>query len=250
MGKLFIKNLLLPLALLAVSVAASAQSDFGIWYGAGAEKKLGKKWTAGIEGEFRTRNNMRTADRWDVGVDVEYKIIKDLKASAGYDFLYDNNVEKISRHADGGYNNWRPSYWGTRHRVHVDLTGSIDVGRVKLSLRERWQYTYRPSKSTTRYDFDNSEWEETEVRGKGSNVLRSRLQVSWDIPHSKVSPYANAEMFNSWSLTKTRYTVGMDWKVFKHHVVGLYYRYQDVRDNDEENEPDSHIIGVNYKFKF
>lgn len=243
-----IGNVLLAVLLLT-PMGAAAQSDFGIWYGAGAEKKISKKWSAEVDGEFRTRNNTRTADRWDVGLAVEYKIAKGLKASAGYNLLYDNNVEEITRHADGGYNNWRPSYWGTRHRIHADLTGSVDVGRVKLSLRERWQYTYRPAKTTSRYDFDNAQWENTEVSGKGRNVLRSRLQAAWDIPHCKVDPYANAELFNSWSLTKTRYTVGADWKITKHHAVGLYYRYQDVRDNDE-NEPDEHIIGASYKFKF
>lgn len=244
------KNTILAIAMLLLPSLAIAQSDFGIWYGAGAEKKLSKKWSMEVEGEFRTRNNTRTADRWDVGASVEYKILRNLKASAGYDFLYDNNIEKITRHSDGQFNNWRPSYWGTRHRLHVDLMGSLDIGRVKLSLRERWQYTYRPSKTTTRYDFDNSKWEDTEVDGKGKNVLRSRLQATWDIPHCKIEPYANAELFNSWSLTKTRYTVGADWKITKHHVAGLYYRYQDVRHNDDDNEPDMHIIGVNYNFKF
>lgn len=230
-------------------MGAEAQSDFGVWYAAGVEKKLNKKWTVEAEGEFRTRNDSKTADRWDIGASVEYKIAKGLKAGAGYDLLYDNNKEKITTHADGSYNNWRPSYWGLRHRVHVDLTGSIDVGRVKLSLRERWQYTYRPSKTTTRYDFDNSYWEDTDVSTKAGNVLRSRLQAAWDIPHCKVDPYVNAELFNSWNLTKTRYTVGADWKITKQHGVGLYYRYQDVRDN-AENQPDEHIVGVNYKFKF
>lgn len=237
-------------ALLLLPTVAGAQSDFGIWYGAGVEKKISKKWSVDVEGEFRTHNNTRTADRWNVGASVEYKIVKNLKASAGYDFLYDNTPEKITYHADASLNNWRPSYWGIRHRFHADITGSLDVGRVKLSLRERWQYTYRPSKTTSRYDFDNKWWEDKEVGPKGKNVLRSRLQAEWDIPKCKVEPYANAELFNSWKLTKSRYTIGADWKITKHHVAGLYYRYQDVRDNDDDNEPDSHIIGVNYKFKF
>lgn len=237
--------------MLFLPLAAFAQSDFGVWYSAGAEKKIDKKWTVGVEGEFRTRNNSCTADRWDFGVSAEYKVAKHLKASAGYDFLRDNNIEKITYHSDATPNKWRPSYWGSRHRLHFDLTGSVDAGRVRLSLRERWQYTYRPSKTVKRYDFDNAPMEEeTEVRGKGKSVLRSRLQTAWDIPHCKVEPYANVELFNSWSLTKTRYTVGADWKITKHHSVGLYYRYQDVRDNDEDNEPDMHVIGASYKFKF
>lgn len=240
---------LLAALLLALPMTATAQSDFGIWYGAGAEKKLGKKWTVGIEGEFRTRNDSRTADRWNFGAGADWKPMKHLRVGAGYDFIYDNNRENISRHDDGELNNWRPSYWGTRHRVHADVTGSLDVGRVRLQLRERWQYTYRPEKTTDRYDFDNAQWEERRVKGKGRNVLRSRLQAAWDIRHSKIEPWANVELFNAWNLAKTRYTIGADWKVSKHHAVTIFYRYQDVND-DDENEPDEHIVGLSYKFKF
>lgn len=247
--KTLTQGLLAIAAMASWPACAGAQSDFGVWYAAGVEKKLSKRWAVEAEGEFRTRNDSKTADRWDIGVAMEYKIAKGLKASAGYDLLYDNNKEKVTTHADGTYNNWRPSYWGLRHRVHADLTGSVDVGRIRLSLRERWQYTYRPATTTTRYDFDNACWEDTDVSAKAGNVLRSRLQATWDIPHCKVDPYANVELFNSWRLTKTRYTIGADWKITKQHGVGLYYRYQDVSDN-AENQPDEHIVGVNYKFKF
>lgn len=120
-------------ALLALFVFAPAEvraqhNDFGVWTTVGAEKDFGKKWSVGVEGEFRTRNNSKTADRWSFGVDGSYKIVKGLKLSAGYTLLYDNNEEKITYHEDGIYNNWRPSYWGLRHRFNVSLTGSLDVG--------------------------------------------------------------------------------------------------------------------------
>lgn len=246
-----LKTIILFSVFLIMPMFALAQSDMGIWYNASVEKKLSKKWTVGIDGEFRTRNDAQTADRWDIGASIDYKIVKHLRASAGYNLINDNNKEKITYHNDGSYNNWRPSYWGMRHRFHFDIVGSIDVGRIKMSLRERLQYTYRPSKTTTRYDFDHSQWEDTNVKGKGKNVLRSRLQASWDIPHCKIEPYANVESFNSWNLTKMRYTAGVDWKITKQHTAGLYYRYQDIQDNDDEdNEPDSHIVGISYKFKF
>ncbi len=240
----------LTILLMLLPATAMAQDDFGVWYSAGAEKKIDKRWSVGVEAELRTRNDSRTIDRWDLGADVEYKIAKHLKASAGYTFLRDNNKEKISLHSDGTYNNWRPSYWGSRHRFHVDLTGSLDVGRLSLSLRERWQYTYRPSSTTRRYDFDNSLWEDTEVSGRGKNVLRSRLQVDYNIPKCKVDPYASVELFNAWSVKKVRYTVGAEWKIKKSHTLGLFYRFQDVRGDDGDNQADTHIVGLGYKFKF
>jgi predicted porin len=238
------------LFLALLPVAASAQSDdFGIWTSVGAEKKIDRKWSVEAEAEFRTRNDSKTADRWSGGIGVDYKLMKGLKMSAGYTLLYDNNIEKITYHSDGDYNNWRPSYWGIRHRFNVSLTGDVDWGNFNFSLRECWQYTYRPEKTTDRYDFDNSQWETTTVGGKGKSVLRSRFQVEYNIPHCKINPYANVELYNGWALQKTRYTVGADWKLTKHHSVGLYYRYQNVN-SDDDNEPGMHIVGVNYNFKF
>lgn len=232
-------------------MAASAQSDdFGMWYSLTAEKKLSKKWSIDVEGEFRTRNDSKTADRWSIGIDGEYKIAKWLKASAGYTLLYDNNPEKITLDDDGEYGKWRPSYWSLRHRFAVSLTGSVDCGRFSFTLRERWQYTYRPEKTTERYDFGSSQWEDKTVRGKGRNVLRSKLKIDYNIPKCKVDPYVDVELFNAWALQKMRYTIGLDWKLTKKHVFGLSYHYQDVNADDDDNDVDSHIIGLSYKFKF
>lgn len=240
------------LALLAVLAMApegvkAQKSDFGVWTSVSAEKDFGKKWSVGVEGEFRTRNNSRTSDRWSFGVDGSYKIVKGLKLSAGYTLLYDNNDEKITYHEDGTYNNWRPSYWGVRHRFNVSLTGSAKLGRFKFALRERWQYTYRPEKTTERYDFDNSWWEDDDVRSKGHNVLRSRLKVEYDIPKCKIEPYVSAEIYNSWALEKARYIVGADWKITKQHSVGMYYLYQDVNNDIDDDDPNEHVLGLSYK---
>ena len=241
---IFVVGLLWPTSVKAQS------SDFGIWSAVGVEKKINKKWNVGAETEFRTRNDSKTPERWSFGVDGSYKLMRYVKVAAAYSLLYDNNKEKITWNPDGNYNNWRPSYWGVRHRFSFSVTGYVDIGRLKLSLRERWQYTYRPSKITERYDFDNAQWETTEVRGKGRNVLRSRFRVRYDIPHCKLDPYTDIELFNSWSLTKMRYTIGADYKIRKRHVIGLYYRWQNITGDDDDNQPDCHILGMGYTFKF
>jgi len=241
------RKLLSVIVLLTMSLCVSAQDDFGIWYSLGAQKKINDKLNVEAEAEFRTRNDSKTADRWTGALSVSYKILPWLKASGGYKLLYNNNREKITYNTNGDYNNWRPSFWGTRHRFHADLTASVNVGDFEFSLRERWQYTYRPEATTTRYDFDNSKWEDTTVSGKGKNVLRSRLQVEYDIPNCKITPYASVELYNAWSLDKTRYTLGADWKLTKQHVLGAYYRYQNINDDDD---PNGHVIGLSYKFKF
>lgn len=251
MGRRERKQLIAGLLLLLCAASfptSSLADDAGLIASIEASHKFNKKVSAGVEMEFRSRNNFRTADRVSLGADASYKLLSWLKASAGYTLLIDNNREEITYQDDGvSYNNWRPSYWGVRHRFNVSLTGSHKIGRVELSLRERWQYTYRPSKMIDNFDFDEGEWEDHEVRGKGKNVLRSRLQLEWDIPKCKFDPFASVEFHTTRDLEKTRIIAGVDHTVKKKHGFKLYYRYQV---SGSSSEPDIHMLGLGYTYKF
>ena len=237
---------ILILFLSALPLAAVAQGDdFGLDFTLEAKKKLNSKWSISLEGEWRSRDNAKTNDRWSAGLAVDYKVAKWLKASAGYTFLYDHNEKTNNsgkKYAD---------YWGTRHRFNVSLTASQRLGDFKFSLRERWQYTYRPEKTVQRYYVsDGSEADEHTYTGKGKNVLRSRFQIEYDKKNFALKPYANVELFNAWSLEKTRLTVGTDWELSKQHSLGAFYRYQIVNSNDFDDEVNRHILGLTYKFTF
>ena len=226
----------------------SHADDGGLVVSIEASHKFSKKLSAGLETEFRSRNNFRTADRLSIGGDLSYKVLPWLKAGAGYNLLIDNNREELTYQDDGvNYNNWRPSFWGLRHRFNVTLTASRKIKRVELSLRERWQYTYRPSKIIDNFDFDEGEWEDHRVRGKGKNVLRSRLQLEWDIPKCKFDPFASVEFHTTRDLEKTRFIVGVDHSMKKKHDFKLYYRYQV---SGSSSEPNIHMLGLGYTYKF
>ena len=244
--------------------ASAQQDDFGLDFSLEAQKKIDKKWSVSLEGELRTRNNAQTNDRWSVGVGVDYKATKWLKASAGYNFLYDN-YDRISYFdaeddevddgdADEGDPKKRAQYWQGRHRFNVALTLSKKlVGDFKFSLRERWQYTYRPAYTVDeRWSYLKNAYDGKEKTycGKGKNVLRSRLQVEYDKSKAKLTPYASVELFNAKSLEKIRYQAGVDWSITKQHAIGAFYRYQHIIDDDEGLEADRHLIGLSYKIKF
>ncbi|MBR1518544.1 MAG: DUF2490 domain-containing protein [Prevotella sp.] len=241
------KKTIITLMLLCPLLAHAQSDDFGIWTTVNVEKKIDKKWSAKGEVEFRSRNNSRTADCWNFEADINYKPVKWLKVALGYMYMIDNEPEKLSYNDDGGYNNWRPSCWASSHRVLVNVTGSKKFGRIELSLRERWQYTYRPEKMTTRYDFDNAKWEDTPIKGKGKHLMRSRLTAEYDIPKCKIRPYASVEVFNDSKLDKVRYTVGAEYKIKKIHTFDVFYRYQQIINDDT---PNRHILGLGYKYKF
>lgn len=243
---------LAALALTALSQPLMAQSEAGLLMEVGAEKKVSKKFSLGLEADLRTRNNLKTMDRWSIGIGAEYKPVKYLKLDAGYSLLNNNFRENISYNSNGSYNNWIPSYWGIRHRLHASVTGTYKfANNLRVSLRERWQYTYRPEKTVTRWDFDNSWWEDKVRKGKGKNQLRSRLQLEYDKKRALLTPYASVELYNSWAVEKIRYTIGTDLNLSKQHVFNVFYRYQNMKNVDDgDYDPDMHYIGVGYKFKF
>ena len=248
--KQLIANLLWLLCA-AIIPTSSLADDAGLIASIEASHKFNKKVNAGVELEFRSRNNFRTADRVSLGGDVSYKLFSWLKATGGYQLLIDNNREDITYQDDGvKYNNWRPSYWGVRHRFNVSLTGSHKIRRVEVSLRERWQYTYRPSKMIDNFDFDEGEWEDHEVRGKGKNVLRSRLQLEWDIPKCKFDPFASVELHTTRSLEKTRVIVGVEHSIKKKHVFKAYYRGQFINASVNDDDTNIHLLGMGYTYKF
>jgi len=240
--------LLMPLTAWAQSDDDSGD-DFGVWTTIEAEKKINKKFSLEAEGELRTRDNVSELDRWSLGVSASYKLLPWLKASAGYVLIDDHKDDKYTYHDNGNVNKWTPDYWRLRHRFHVSLTGTAKVGDFKFSLRERWQYTYRPEKVVQRWDEDDEEWSDKTVSSKAKNVLRSRLQVSYDQKGNPWEPYANVELSNAWNVEKARFTIGTEYKINKHHALNAFYRYQHIYDSADE-DPNMHIVGIGYTFKF
>lgn len=245
------KKIMAAALILTTAMPVTAQSEGGLVLSAEAEKKINKKLSVSLEAAMRTRNDFKTLDRWSLDLGASYKLTSWLKADAGYMLMDQNNHEKINYKSSGAYDNWRPSYWGLKHRVYASLTGSYKLGNIKLSLRERWQYTYRPEKTTQRWDFDDETWEDKVRSGKGKNQLRSRFEISYDKKRALFTPYANVELYNSWGIEKVRYTVGTDIRLNKQHSLTAFYRFQDIRNADADDyDPDMHYLGIGYKFKF
>ena len=248
--------IILLLAVVAALPRLYAQSESGMILGLEVEKKINKQLGVSLEADYRSRNDFKTSDRWSVGLNADYKLAKWLKADAGYTYLNTHFGEKITKGASK--TKWRPSYWGPRHRFHASLGADYKVwSNLRVSLRERWQYTYRPEKSVERWkivDTDNLKTRSLDSdyirESKGKHQLRTRLQVEWDQKRAMFTPYANVEFYNSMAIEKIRYTVGTDIKITKQHSFGLYYRFQDMRNSDAEDaDPDMHYFGVGYKLK-
>ena len=230
--------LLLLLCLPPCTVCAQ-EDTWGTDVSVEVTKDLSKQAGLELDAELRTRDGVETLDRLEGGLSAHYKLWPWLKLSGGYIFIYDHD-ERLSHYDEddrdvkkglaqvGDPKNLR-DYWIVRHRLHADATLTHKWGRWRLSLRERWQYTYRMEKVVKgryNYLYDRSDQAEHLYRGKGKNVLRSRLAARYKIKKSPFTPEVSLEAFNAWRLEKLRCTAGVYWKAAKGHTLHLYYRYQ------------------------
>ena len=246
------KALILTAALMVAAGEMKAQKDdFGVWGEVNVEKKISSRLSADAGIEFRSHDNASEADRWSFGADITYKITDWLKASAGYTLLDDH------RHKVNNSGKKYADYWGLRHRFNLSLTGSYNIGDLGISLRERWQYTYRPEKTVNRYwnytDDDDDRYygafaDEHTYGCKAKNVWRQRLQLKYKLT-KMWRPYASVETSVAKGLEKTRYAAGTEIRLTKEHSLDVKYLYQNINNNDDD-EADAHIICLGYTYKF
>lgn len=241
--------LIAAVAVLCTCCGLRAQTEgLGLWTSAEVKKKIFPGFELFAEGDFRLRENLKVVNRWSLGAGASYRVFPFLKAEAGYNYIQFNHPAGTTNKG-----NYIPEYWSPRHRANLSLTGHHNLGRFKLSLRERYQYTHRVGLSVPKYSSEEmtKQKDDEEISSKSTHVLRSRLLLEYNIRKSGFSPYGSAELYNSLdkggALKKIRWTLGTQYKLNKKNAFDFYYLYQDESDEDEAN---GHILGVGYSFKF
>ena len=221
-----LKTIFLIISLLAVN-QLSAQDDLGSSLSVDITKKIIPRLNLSLEEDFRLRDNLSETDRFSTTLDLSYKPWKFLKLGGAYNLINYNHETKG---------------WEVRHRYYFYATGSYRFNRFTVSLRERFQSTYRVG------------IKETSKRANPKLYLRSRLEVEYDIRSCKFEPYASVELYNTLNdpqgnkMNKLRYTAGSKYKLNKRNSLQLYYRYINFKDDDEGNG--KHMIGLGYSYKF
>lgn len=234
-------HLLIPFLLMAAGARAQA-----LWTSAELKARLAEGFSVYTEGEYRTTDGLDGTARWGLTAGADYKFTTWLKGSAGYSYL-----ERYFEARTTKKGNVVSSYHRPRHRIFASLAGEYSVGRLTISLRERWQYTYSPERSVAKWDGDDGSAKADEIiAGKGENMLRSRLKADYDIRHSPFTPFVSWELYHSlsgFSYEKTRWTAGTDIRLSKRHALTAFWRYIDRRSDDDG--AGGHIIGLGYQFK-
>lgn len=240
----------------------TSESDVQGRFRAAIEIPLGKKWELNWSEQLRLHNNFADIDKVVSTVGVTYKPWQFLNVGADYSFVNERNQKTDD------VTGIKTAEWGIRHRVNIDITGSVRLGRVKLSLRERLRVQFRGD-SVNKYEHPNPALS-LRTRLKGSVKLNN---VHWE-PYAFVEWYhtlnspAPVKNFTKEPLTYDNYSprlriaVGTEYKINMRHRMDFYYmvhfnrsynaRYKaksgDIKEWSLEKVC-AHVIGIDYKFK-
>ena len=260
-------------------VTFAQSDDFGMDFSLDVGKKIRPGMSFSVEGEARTQDNTRKIERWTVGGTFDMRLFQNpsktinVKASLGWKYMWRyflpevNTKYSYSLDGDGnavpvydGYND-KEGYWRGSHRLSASLSASYKPSkRWEFSLKETFQYTYSRKANTmvTKYrltDEDDpssamtSTMEEKQYESKDRSVLRSKATVQYNIRHCPVNPYASVDYGCGLNYTtnKWKFTAGTDINLTKQHQLDVFYRYQT---EDDDDDPNGHLIGIGYKLKF
>lgn len=232
---------------LALSPVSAHADDFGLDINLGLKKKIIKGLSASIEGSIRTQDNSSELERLSIGPGIDYKPIKYLKLDLGYEF-----IDKYRPSYTTNNDNIVESYWSPRHRIVASVSGILPLGDFKISLRERYQYTYRQETSAKKTSQSGAAKSDKIVSAEHSHMWRQRLSFEYEHPDIHIAPHFDFEMYNNladgFAFDKLRFLLGIEYEITKNHSVELYYRYTyEIADSSEEN---SHLLGLGYEFTF
>ena len=209
------RNLLLLIFLLLGVFSTQAKTEkFGTWLEFELTKKLWKKLELSFIPDIRFQDDF-TIDKYQFDTKVAYEPTKFLEFAAAYRIK--TNVKNKENEVT--------------HRLVIDGTGKVDVGRFTPSFRTRY-VTY------------------SNVEDERVVLVRPRVKVVYDIKGNRIAPYTSYESYrdliaNEW--LKGRFDIGFTRKIGKLHRIGLYYRLQHYYNSDRNSV---NILGIDYRFKF
>lgn len=165
------------LAAVLSPMALHAQTDVDLDAEAGGrlalaiDKKLTKGLHLSLEEEVRMDQNFAAFDRFHTTLALDYKVHPNVKLGLGYALI-------------NPYSTANSTFKSSRHRLMVDAMGSLRFGDWQLSLKERFQATYR-----------SGEMNEYQA-ARTALTLKSRLKVQYK-GWRRCEPYAAIELRNT-----------------------------------------------------
>ena len=199
--------------------------DAGSWNTFNVDYKLNKKLSAVFTEELRFKENFTRLNLFYTNLGLEYKLSNMLKVAIIYRF-----VEKYQD----------DNSFSFRHRIMFDLTLKKKFDKIGFSYRQRVQAEKRDI-----YSSDIGylpEW-----------YSRNKFTLKYDTD-KRYTPYAAVELQYQFrnprecesdnTLHRSRYSIGVDYKINKKSTFGLYYLIQ--REFNVVNPQYLYIVGMEY----
>ena len=181
--------------------------DLGVWSSFLTKYDFTSKIYGSTLLEFRSKENSQRMDCFISRQYLGYKWCSWLKTDVAYDFIVTPST--------------------VHNRLLLSVTGTLKEGHFTFSLRERYVYDYKVAAS------------------KGENILRSKASISYNIPHTKISPYVAEEMFTWKHWMKTRHYIDTKLSMDKHSTLDFFYMYYTKQDKKFQQ----HLLGLGYILK-
>lgn len=271
--------MMVPVVIVAQNTGAD--DDFGLDISLGAEKELFPEVELSVEGNLRTQENSQRIERYVLGAELSYKFFNtkkfDMKVSGGFEYMWNQKMAETKHKGTVDVVDWNDPnlgtitfdeyninerYWRNRHRTSLGLSAVYSPSkRWSFQLRETVQYSHYCREDSInqweyRYDEDDDVDGDYKVKNdrksvdpKDRVVLRSKFTVEYNVKGIPLNPFAAVDYGCGLNYTanKWKYTVGADYSIKKKHKLTIYYRFQT---EDDDDEPNGHMLGMGYKIKF
>jgi hypothetical protein len=225
MKHLYLLSFIIILLIFTKDILAQT-NDFGTRIDADLKKKLTKKIDIEFNEELRMNNNSSTFDRSMTTLGASYDFNKTFKTGVFYTYIYLNNQK------DG--------YWEGRNRFGAWITAGHKFNRLRISLREKYHSTYR-DEALGNFSYNPK------------SVLRSRIELTYNIKKLPVDPYISAEMQYQLNnpegnaIDRWKYTAGAEYKISKKFSVDLYFRLD--KSVNVKNPATLSVLGTSFSFQ-
>jgi hypothetical protein len=216
-------------SLSAYSQATEPSQDAGLWTTLNLDKQFNEKLSVFLTEEFRMKENFSSVNLFYTDIGVEVRPVKFLKVSLAYRSIQKSLIDET---------------YSFRHRLMLDITLKQKIGNFALAYRQRLQSEVRDI-----YSSDNGnlpEW-----------YSRNKFSVKYDFGKA-VSPYLAVELRyqindprlieSNGTWHRTRYILGMDYKINDKNTFGLYYLIQN--EYNVKTPQTIYILGLEYSYSF
>jgi hypothetical protein len=198
--------------------------DFRFISELGIDKRVFNNWKIGAETTLKLEKNATRIDEVDLDMNVAYSPIDFLDLAIGYRIAFNHK-------RDGTYER--------KYRYLGEMEFDRDIKRFKLEYRFRYQ------------NIDDDFFQREQQPAK--NILRNRVQVSYNIRKSPIEPFTSYELYSALKVhrelfSKFKFLLGIKYSPDKLGTLKLYYRID--RELNELYPYSFYVLGIGYTKKF